>query len=167
MDLVKLLLAAGVEPNAQKSGGWTALDLATECGDEEMVEVLVSYGANKLMRGHEEMWRERGWRSKVIRSTEINRIDEIIEEKKEKEEEGHQDCMDEERLNERMRREVANHSPGEEFREEITPNREINLIVEPKKDQINNKHNKQEPSGGGMSSREKGIRRKKEREYDE
>ena len=44
--IVKLLLAAGADPNARQPDGSTALDAARQNGDEESEEALLAAGAS-------------------------------------------------------------------------------------------------------------------------
>jgi uncharacterized protein len=44
--IVKLLLAAGADPNARQPDGFTALDAARQNGDDESAEALLAAGAN-------------------------------------------------------------------------------------------------------------------------
>jgi ankyrin repeat protein len=45
LELVTILLDAGADPNAQQSGGWTALHTAAIGGDLAVVQLLLSRGA--------------------------------------------------------------------------------------------------------------------------
>lgn len=45
LELVTILLDAGADPNAQQSGGWTALHTAAIAGDLAVVQLLLSRGA--------------------------------------------------------------------------------------------------------------------------
>jgi ankyrin repeat protein len=45
-EVVRLLLAAGAQPDARQHGGWTPLLAAAQHGDAEMVEALLDAGAD-------------------------------------------------------------------------------------------------------------------------
>jgi len=49
-DLVKLVLAAGADPNARQQLGWTALHAAAARDNVEMAQALLEAGANPALR---------------------------------------------------------------------------------------------------------------------
>ena len=46
IEVVRVLLDSGADPNAGQQGGWTALQSASKQGDEQAVEVLLQHGGN-------------------------------------------------------------------------------------------------------------------------
>lgn len=69
VEVMRLLLENGADPNAQQHGGWTALHTAAQTGNRIMSEVLLAHGAHvharaennqapldlALLYGHEEI----------------------------------------------------------------------------------------------------------------
>lgn len=45
-ESVRLILEAGADPDAQQQEGWTALMAARRHGDDEIIELLLAYGAH-------------------------------------------------------------------------------------------------------------------------
>jgi ankyrin repeat protein len=52
-DIVALLLAAGVDPDAQQRHGWTPLHAAAQNGDVRSLEALLAAGADPSLRNDE------------------------------------------------------------------------------------------------------------------
>jgi ankyrin repeat protein len=52
-EAVRLLLAAGADPNARQTGGYTALHAAAQHGDEEMSNDLLARGADPSLRAED------------------------------------------------------------------------------------------------------------------
>ena len=53
--LVRILLAAGADPDRQQEGGFTALHAAAKHGSEAMVRILLAHGANAELATDEQM----------------------------------------------------------------------------------------------------------------
>lgn len=53
LDVVKVLLKFGPDINVQMIGGFTPLMSATALGDEEMVELLTSHGADQSLKAND------------------------------------------------------------------------------------------------------------------
>lgn len=49
-DIAELLLKHGAEVNAIQQGGWTPLHEAALHGHEEMIKLLLEFGANKTIK---------------------------------------------------------------------------------------------------------------------
>jgi ankyrin repeat protein len=49
-EVVKMILAAGANPNAQQHGGYTALHAAAQQNDREMIQALLEAGADPAIR---------------------------------------------------------------------------------------------------------------------
>jgi ankyrin repeat protein len=49
IDVARLLLAAGADPNARQEGGFVPLHAAAQNGDEELARLLLEYGADRTL----------------------------------------------------------------------------------------------------------------------
>lgn len=72
LEIVRLLLAAGADPNVRQQAGFTPLQAAALHGDLEMVEVLLDAGADPALRSDDgksaaDLAREKGHAAVVTR----------------------------------------------------------------------------------------------------